>query len=66
MIPLIGTIFVFITVCVGFATVVSQINGSVEVMKIIAYGIAAALALLIIPVMFYLVKTALKEASSSK
>jgi len=65
MIPLIGTIFVFITVCVGFATVVSQINGSVEVMKIIAYGIAA-LALLIIPVMFYLVKTALKEASSSK
>ena len=66
MIPLIGTIFVFITVYVGLATIVSQINGSVEVMKIIAYGIAAALALLIIPVMFYLVKTALKEASSSK
>jgi len=66
MTPLIGTIFVFITVYVGFATVVSQINGSVEVMKIIAYGIAAAIALLIIPVMFYLVKTALKEASSSK
>jgi hypothetical protein len=66
MIPLIGTVFVFITVYVGLATIVSQINGSVEVMKIIAYGIAAALALLIIPVMFYLVKTALKEASSSK
>jgi hypothetical protein len=66
MIPLIGTIFVFITVYVGLATIVSQINGSVEVMKIIAYGIAAALALMIIPVMFYLVKTALKEASSSK
>ncbi|ADG91405.1 mechanosensitive ion channel family protein [Thermosphaera aggregans] len=66
MIPLIGTVFVFIVVYVGLATIVSQINGSVEVMKIIAYGIAAALALLIIPVMFYLVKTALKEASSSK
>jgi hypothetical protein len=66
MIPLIGTVFVFIVVYVGLATIVSQINGSIEVMKIIAYGIAAALALLIIPVMFYLVKTALKEASSSK
>lgn len=66
MIPLIGTVFVFITVYVGLATIVSQINGSVEVMKILAYGIAAALALMIIPVMFYLVKTLLKEASSSK
>ncbi|MCC5990661.1 MAG: hypothetical protein LM558_04065, partial [Thermosphaera sp.] len=56
-------VFVFIIIYVGLTAILSQVIGVVDVLKIISYGIAAAMALIIIPVVFYMVRVALKEAS---
>ncbi|MGB9817482.1 MAG: mechanosensitive ion channel family protein [Desulfurococcaceae archaeon] len=63
MLPLVGAVFVFIIIYVGLTAILSQVIGVVDVLKIISYGIAAAMALIIIPVVFYMVRVALKEAS---
>ncbi|MEM1843656.1 MAG: hypothetical protein QXD75_03955 [Desulfurococcaceae archaeon] len=64
--PLLGAVFVFIIVYVGLTTILSQIPGAIEVLRVVAYGIAGAVVLLIIPVLFYLVRVALKEAAEVK
>ncbi|MEM0001697.1 MAG: hypothetical protein QXV54_01055 [Desulfurococcaceae archaeon] len=63
VLPLIGAVFVFIVIYIGLTAILSQIVGVVDVLKIIAYGVAAAMALILIPVLFYMVRVALKEAS---
>ncbi|MEM4912704.1 MAG: hypothetical protein QW579_00705 [Desulfurococcaceae archaeon] len=65
-IPLLGAVFVFIIVYVGLTTILSQIPGAIEVLRVVAYGIAGAVVLLIIPVLFYLVRVTLKEAAEVK
>lgn len=66
LLPLLGAVFVFVIVYIGLSTILSQIPGAVEVLRVIAYGIAGAVILLIIPVLFYLVRVALKEAAEVK
>jgi len=66
ILPIIGAVFVFIVVYIGITTILSQIVGAVEVLRVIAYGVAIAMALIIIPVVFYMVRVAWREASQAE
>lgn len=64
--PLIGATFVFVFVYIGVSAILSQISGAVDILRIIALGVAIALAVMIIPVVFYIVRLAWREAASTQ
>ncbi|MEM3988930.1 MAG: hypothetical protein QW369_02365 [Desulfurococcaceae archaeon] len=61
MVPIIGTVIVFVFAYVGVSTILSQVPGALEILRVIGWGVAVAFALALIPVVFYLVKTAWRE-----
>lgn len=65
IVPLIGAVFVFVFAYVGVSAVLSQLPEAMAVLRTIAWGIAIAFALIIIPVIFYLVRVAWREAATA-
>lgn len=63
--PLIGTVFVFVFAYVGVSAILSQLPEAMTVLRTISWGVAIAFALMIIPVVFYLVRVAWREAAST-
>ncbi|MCS7127955.1 MAG: hypothetical protein RMI83_01610 [Desulfurococcaceae archaeon] len=63
MVPIIGTVIVFVFAYVGVSTILSQIPGALEILRVIGWGVAVAFSLALIPVVFYLVKVAWRETS---
>jgi hypothetical protein len=59
-------VFIFVILYLGLVALLSQISGAVDVLKVVAYGIAAAMALVLIPVIFYMVRVALREAAQAE
>ncbi|MEM4717755.1 MAG: hypothetical protein QXE81_03225 [Desulfurococcaceae archaeon] len=66
MLPIVGTVFVFIVVYIGISAMLSQIHGTVEVLKTISWGIAAALAIVLVLIMFFFIRIAWREASETR
>jgi hypothetical protein len=66
LLPLVGAVFIFVILYLGLVALLSQISGAVDVLKVVAYGIAAAMALVLIPVIFYMVRVALREAAQAE
>ncbi|MEM0326563.1 MAG: hypothetical protein QW733_06000 [Desulfurococcaceae archaeon] len=63
--PLIGAVFVFVFAYVGVSAILSQLPEAMTVLRTISWGVAIAFALMIIPVVFYLVRVAWREAAST-
>lgn len=64
-IPLIGAVFVFVFAYVGVSAILSQLPEAMSVLRTISWGVAIAFAVMIIPVVFYLVRVAWREAASA-
>lgn len=62
LLPIIGTVFIFVILYVGLVTILSQISGAIEVLKVLSWGVAAAMAIALLIIMFYFIRVALKEA----
>lgn len=66
LLPIIGTVFVFVIIYIGLVTILSQIGGAVEVLRVISWGVAASMALALLIVMFYFIRVAWREAGEAK
>jgi len=64
--PVIGALIAIIFAYVGVSAILSQISGLTEVLKTIGWGIAIAFAVMLIPLVFYFIRIAWREAEAIK
>jgi hypothetical protein len=62
--PVIGALIAIIFAYVGVSAILSQISGLTEVLKTIGWGIAIAFAVMLIPLVFYFIRIAWREAEA--
>jgi len=64
--PLIGTVIALVFAYVGVSAILLQIPGASQVLSTVGWGIGIAFAVMLVPLVFYFIRVAWREAEASR